>query len=59
MKRPFDSWWAFWRIDQGLDPEEADTRAQAARAARVTKRTGDSWAEQERGTGKSLIFFLR
>jgi hypothetical protein len=57
MEGPPTSWWAHWYVDKGLSAEDADRRAATARAKRVTEKTGTSWAERERDTGKSLIFW--
>jgi hypothetical protein len=56
IEPPHTSWWAFWRVDKGLSAQEAGSRAEAARNARVTPQTGTSWVEWDAETGKSLIF---
>jgi hypothetical protein len=57
MEGPFTSWWAHFYVDKGLSAEDAERRAVAARAKRVTEKTGTSWAQRERDTGKWLIFW--
>jgi hypothetical protein len=55
-KPPHTSWWAYWRIDHSLSAKQANARAEAARAARVTDQTGESWAEHTTD-GQWLVFF--
>jgi hypothetical protein len=57
LEAPYTSWWAFWRVDEGLTAEEADARAVAARTARVTASTGTSWAEQQK-SGSWMVFWF-
>jgi hypothetical protein len=55
---PHTSWYAHWRLDCSLSAREAHNRATAARKARVTERTGASWAEREKDSGEWLVFLL-
>jgi hypothetical protein len=55
-KPPHKSWWAHWSVDHSLSAKQANARADAARSARVTDKTGESWTEQTKG-GQWLVFF--
>ena len=54
---PHTSWWAYWRFDKGLSTKQANARARAARTARVTERTGESWVETTQN-GRSFVFWF-
>ena len=56
-KPPHTSWWAHWRVDHSLSAKQANARAGAARAARISDKTGESWTEQT-NDGQWLVFFI-